>query len=1153
MTSKLAASALLLLALPTAGVLAQSSNATIAGTITDQQQARVPGVQVRALHVPTNREYIGVSGSDGTYVIPALPLGAFKVTATMQGFANFERTGIVLEVGQRLRLDIALTMGQLTETVTVSSTVSRVQTEDSSLGTFVETKRIEELPLNGRYVFNLVRLAAGVHVQSKSSDGFADVDNGALSNLSINGGPIRSNQFVMDGSVNANALMNEINVVPMLDSVAEFRVVTNDMKAEYGQSSGGVINMVTKSGTNEYHGSLYEFVRNDAMDARNAFATQMDTRTGRIKPILRYNQFGGTVGGPILLPKLYNGRNRTFFFFGYEQWRYITSSINQTTVPTATERTGDFSNTRNGLGALIPIYDPDTTRANPAGGWLRDPLAGNVVPRSRQDSLALKVLEYMPAANVTPTNQYSNSLNFLSLQSYPTRQGVTDVKIDHRFSGADSVFGRYTGSRNTKNARVWGLGVADTGARDDQRDNHNWTIGETHIFSPTTLNEFRAGVARQWLLFTQPSFDQNWPSKLGFPSIFPQDCFPGVSVEGFLSLGAASGFAAGWRPQHVVQLTDSVTMIRGAHTIKIGTDQRWARGNWGNRLNPSGLFSFTSSLTGNPQTPAGTGFGLATYLLGAVSGGSQSVRPLWSFQSWSNGSYVQDDWKVTRKLTLNLGLRYDLPSGVVERWNRSSSFAPYVINSETKMAGALLYAGVTKDRHFAAANKHNFGPRFGFAWDPSGNGKTAVRGGYAVVFSPIEPGDSDHGNPNSLGFSTDTPFTVVGGGPYAAFQFSKGPSYALNQPLGAAGGPSAFRGQSVRYQPYNQASPYLQQWNFTLQRQFPGHVLATAAYAGSHGVHLFGGNYNLNQLDPQYWSLGLSLQNLVANPFYGQITSGSLSGATVARSQLLLPYPDYLSVNTAGLREANSTYHSFQLTVERSFANGFTAHLVYTNSKLITDSYSANIGSTDPGEFRIGRFNRSLDRSIDQTDIPQRLVVSSVYELPFGQGKLLANSRNRVVNGVLGGWQLNVIANMQSGDALAVRGASNFTGINWPDMISDPTLTGSSRTVQRWFNTDAFRNPANWTIGNVGRYLPGTRGPGLVGIDSSMFKSFRVKETIRMEFRAEAFNVVNRVNLGNPGTTFTPNSAGVNTNANFGRITSSLSARMIQLGLRLAF
>ncbi|HWQ53214.1 MAG TPA: TonB-dependent receptor [Bryobacteraceae bacterium] len=1144
--------ALLYLSLCAVGALAQSANGTIAGTITDAQQARVPAVRVTALHVPTNRVYTGVSGGDGTYVIPALPVGAFKVTAAIQGFATFERTGIVLEVGQRLRLDIVLTMGQVAETITVSGTVSRVQTEDSSLGTLVETKRIEELPLNGRYVFNLVRLAAGVHVQSKATDGFADTDNGALSNLSINGGPIRSNQFVMDGAVNGNALMNEINVVPMLDSVAEFKVVTNDMRAEFGQSSGGVINMVTKSGTNEFHGTLYEFVRNDSMDARNAFATQADSRTGRIKPILRYNQYGGTLGGPVEIPKVYSGRNRTFFFFGYEQWRHVTSNINQSTVPTPAQRTGDFTSTFDGLGRLIPIYDPATTRPNPAGGWMRDLMPGNVVPRSRQDTLSLKVLEYLPLPNAVPNNPYTNSLNYLSLQSYPTVQGVTDLKIDQRFSASDSMFGRYTGSRNTKNNRVWGLGDADTGARDDQRDNHNWTVGETHIFSPNTLNEFRVGLARQWLLFNQPSFGKDWPAKLGFPSIFPQDCFPGVSIEGALSIGAASGTSAGWRPQHVVQVTDSVTMIRGAHTIKLGTDQRWNRGNWGNRLNPSGLFSFSSSMTGNPQAPAGTGYGLATYLLGAVTGGSQSVRPFWAFHSWSNGSYIQDDWKITRRLTLNLGLRYDLPSGVVERWNQSSSFAPFEMNPETNMPGALLYAGVTKDRHFAQANKTNFGPRFGFAWDPFGDGKTAVRGGYAVIFSPIEPGDSDHGNPNSLGFSTDTPF-VATGGPFPAFQFSVGPSYPLNKALGAAGGPSAFRGQNVRYQPYKQSSPYLQQWNFTLQRQFPGHWLVTAAYAGSRGVHLFGGNYNLNQLDPKYWELGLSLQNQVPNPFYGQIRSGALSGATIARSQTLVPYPDYLAVSTAGVRGASSSYHSFQFTAERSFANGLTAHVAYTNGKLITDSYSANIGSQDTGDFRIGRFNRQLDRSVDETDVAQHLIISALYELPVGRNKRFLNIANPIANGVIGGWQVNVLANLQSGDALAVRGASNFTGINWPDMVGDPTLPESDRNAVRWFNTDAFRNPANWTIGNVGRLLPSTRGPGMTNIDLSLFKNFKVTEKARLEFRGEAFNVVNTVNLGNPGLTFTPNAAGVNTNPNFGRINSSLAARRIQLGLRLAF
>jgi Carboxypeptidase regulatory-like domain len=1143
----------LLLLFATVEMVAQSPRGTLTGTIADAQGARMPGVEVIAKHVGTNQNFKAITSEDGTYAIPSLPVGKFEVTAALTGFSTFKRTDVVLEVGQRLRLDIMMNIGAVTETMTVSGDVSRVQTEDSSLGSIVERERIEQLPLNGRHVFNLVKLVAGVQPRLKDRDGFAEVDNQGFSQISFNGGPTYSNQFFVDGAMNTVPVHNEISVVPMVDAIEEFKVNTNALAAEYGQTSGGVINVATKGGTNEFHGSLYEFFRNDALDARNAFATQRDPRTGKIKPVLRYNQYGGTAGGPIRLPGLYNGKDKSFFFVGYERWNHRQSNINRATVPTAAERRGDFSNTRNAQGQVIPIYDPMTTRANPNGsGFIRDVFQGNVIPRERLDALSLRVMEYLPLPNATPDNALTNVNNYLSLEPFPTDQATLSMRVDHRFSDKDSLFGRYSRNRNTRKNRSWGMGPADTDARDDQRDNHNVLISASHIFSPTMINELRAGATRQYLVFQHPSFDQDFPSQLGFPSIFPQDAFPAVQIEGMLFFGSGrGGFAAGHRRQHTVQVADSLTIVKGKHTLKVGTDQRWVRLNFVNRLNPSGNFGFNSGLTNDPQRTAGTGFGMATFLLGEVSTGSQSVRPFFSFHTWSNGSYIQDDFKVTRRLTLNMGLRYDVSSGPVERWDRSSNFDPFVANPQTNTPGALLYAGVTKDRHFTLPPKENFGPRFGFAYDLTGDGKTSLRAGYGLIYSMLESGDTAGDTSNSLGFSVDTPFVSPISGPFKAFQFSQGPT-SLLVPLGVAGGPSAFRGQNVRYQALKASTPYVQQWNLTLQRELPGKWVVSGTYAGNRGVHLFGSNYNINQMDPKYFDLGLALQDQVTNPYFGQIASGGLSGPTVARSQLLRPFPDYLNITTLADHGAASTYHSFQLTAERRLSHGLTAMISYTNSKLINDSRSENSGGGAPGDFRVGNLNRRLDRSINEDDIPQRLVVSAVYELPFGkQQKFLANGG--VLSHIVGGWQVNGIGTFQSGDPLVVRGANNFTGINWPNVIGDPTLPESERTVTRWFNTDMFRNPANFTIGNVGRVLPNTRGPGLSMVDFSVFRNISFSEQTKLEFRGEFFNLLNQVNYGNPNVTFSPNPQGTNTNANFGRITTALPARRIQLGIRLTF
>lgn len=683
--------------------LCQSQLATITGTVADGQGAAIPGVEVAALHVDTNVVYKARSSGEGVYAIPSLPVGRFELSATASGFKSFRRTGIVLEVSQRLRLDLTLEIGALSESVTVVGEVPRVQTEDSSLGTVIEQQRIENLPLNGRHVFNLVKLVGGVQPRFNGTDGFGEVSNQNFSQFRFNGGPVYGAKVLMDGGVNNAAIHGEIAVVPMADAVEEFRVETNSLKAEFGQTSGGVINVVTKSGTNELHGTLYEFFRNDALDARNAFAVQPDS-LGRLKPILRYNQFGGTAGGPVMIPRIYDGRNRTFFFGGYEQWRLRSATLRRGTVATPLERSGDFSNTRDASGRLIPIYDPATTVPNPNGsGFVRQLFPGNVVPRDRMDPLSLRVLAFHPLPNATPDNASTNLNNFVSVPSTSTDQGVTNIRIDHRFSDRDTVFGRYSGTRNTLANPGFGLGPADNTARTDQRDNHTVVVAETHVFTPTLLNELKVSASRHNLDFSHPGFDGDWPSKLGYPSIIPQDAFPAVNIGGLLSMGGGT-FAGGTRATLITQVADTVTWIKDRHNFKAGIDHSWYQQNWANRRAPSGSFGFAANQTGNPLSPAGTGVGLATFLLGEVTGGLQAFNPFFSFHNWSSAVFFQDDWKVSRRLTLNLGLRYDFNSAPRERHNRYSNFEPYTANPETGLNGALTYAGVTRGERFVNRN-----------------------------------------------------------------------------------------------------------------------------------------------------------------------------------------------------------------------------------------------------------------------------------------------------------------------------------------------------------------------------------------------------------------------------------------------------------------
>ena len=1136
-------------------VLAQSPQGTIAGSVTDGQGSAVPGAEVVARNLGTNLAFRTTSGQDGGYVLPILPIGDYEVSATFTGFKTFLRSGIRLEVSQRLRLDIALELGQVSEIVEVRAEIPRVQTEDSSLGAVVESKRIAELPLNGRHVFNLVKIVPGVQPRNNATDGFAEISNQSFSQIRINGGPAYGNQFFLDGGVNSAPVHNEIAVVPMADAVEEFKVETNSLKAEYGQSSGGVVNVVTKSGTNELHGSLYEFLRNDSLDARNAFSTQPDPRTGRLKQVLRYNQYGGTAGGPVFIPKFYDGRNRTFWFFGYEQWRWRASgSPRLGTVATDEQRNGNFSNTLDGQGRLISIYDPATTTPRPGGGFNRTIFANNMIPNGRFDPLAVRVLGFMPTPNATPTNAFTNANNFVSLVPSSSDQGVTNMRFDHRFTENDSMFFRYSVTRNTRMDQGWGLGPADPNARNDQRDNHSAVANYTKVLTPTTLNDLRVAVSRQWLPFEHPSFDQGWPAQLGYPNIIPQDQFPPVTIAGLLGIGSAS-FSAGLRAQQFVQIVDSMTFIRGAHTFKTGFDMRWYRLSFINRFRPSGYFDFSSSMTNNPAAPAGTGFGLASYLLGEVTGGGHGYRPFFQFRALPLGVYFQDDWKIARNFTLNLGVRYDISFGPTEMHDRHSNFDPFIANPENGYLGVMTYKGVDGEpRTFVNLDKNNIGPRIGFAWNPGGTGKTAIRGGYGLMYTISEIGHTQGDNTNAFGFSVDTPFASSQPGIVSAFQFQNGPT-SLLQPLGSAGGPSAFRGFGVRYQDRQAPTPYLQQWNFTIQQALVGGWVGSAVYAGSRGTHLFGGNYDLNQLDPAFWSEGLALQSTVPNPFRGQIDSGPLSGATVQRQQLLRPFPDYQTVQTFAAPNASSVFHSFQAMLEKRFSGGLSTLISFTSGKLITDALSVGGGGNATGleGFRMGRFNRALDRRVDQDDVSKRLVVSSVYELPFGKGRTFLTDAPTALDLILGGWQVNGIGTFQTGRPLVVRGANNFTGINFPDLVSDPTLPSDQRSADGWFDTNAFRNPANFVLGNAPFTLPSTRGPGLTDISFSLFKTFSFMERFRLETRWEMFNALNTVNLNNPNTSFSPNPQGVNTNANFGKIFSALDARRMQVGLRLTF
>jgi len=1136
---------LLVMMLAAAPLMAQQGRGTISGTVTDATGATVPGATIVITNTATNAAFSTTTNELGYYTAPALPVGPYTVTAEKPGFKRAVRSGLTLQVDQRMAVDFRLEVGATAESIEVVGQAPLVDTGSATVGKVVENRRINDLPLNGRNVLALVLLTPGVKSQGgPTNSGFADRGI-QLSAVSINGGPSALNSLVVDGGNNNNAYLADLNVNPTVDAIQEFKVQSNVMSAEFGFTAGGVINMVTKSGTNEFHGTAYEFFRNDKLDARRAFTDS--------KEPFRYNQYGGSLGGPLWFPKLYNGKDRSFFFFNYEEWQYSRYRSNFLSVPTEAMRRGDFSLLADANGRPIPIYDPATTRANPAGaGFIRDPFVGNVIPPARFDSVSVNMLPFYPTPNRAPTNPYTQSNNWLGQVSEKRDMQQWTAKGDHRFGNRNSLQVRYSYYKHF-NDNGYFSAYPDPNMRNrlDNYENRNGIITDTHTFSPTMLNEFRLSIARQYFPFQAYSWGRNWISKLGLPPSIPDYTLPRVSIGGLPDPGA---FSVGLRGNLTWQFFDMVTWIRRGHSVKAGIDHRIQRANNFQREVPSGSFSFPGGLTGNPQSPAGTGSGFAQFLLGAVSSATFTAYAGESQHAFSTSLFIQDDWKAMRRLNLNLGLRWDYQQWPRERHNGLSNFDPFSTNPENGFLGRMKYAGIDYGRSPWEPVYTAFSPRIGFAYDLTGNARTVLRGGYSIFYPTTFYRDFFG---STAGFAnTSTAYTPPGGNTnLPAFQFKNGLPYPYTQPLGAKLGPSAFLGQSVNWdQPSDNKIPMSQQWSLSLQRQFPGQWVVEAAYSANKANHLVAGGYNYNQLDLEYLSLGLALQNQVPNPYAGKVP-GSLGGATISRQQSLLLYPYYTSINVRNPHLGASIYHAFLLSVEKRLSQGVAVLASYTNAKLISDSVVTpiNFGAVEQVGvvgYQNGKFNRRAERSLDPTDVSQRFVISGVFELPFGQGKKW-NAGSRAANKVIGGWQLNVIGTMQTGIPVRVTGASNF-------LASYPNSTGKSakldkRTAEQWFDTRQFVNPPNFTYGNLGRVLPDVRNPATINFDVSVVKDSMLTERVKLQFRFEMFNFANHTNLGLVNGGFSPGPDGFNRSATFGTITSARDPRILQFGLKLVF
>jgi len=1148
---------LLLLLLPAMFVAAQTPTGQFTGQVNDPSGSSIAGAKITTTNVATGVSRDTVSNETGNYTVPLLPPGSYRIEVQKDGFRPIAETGYTLNVDQIVRADFSMKLGSSVETVQVAAETPMLDTETAAMGAVIDNQKVSNLPLNQRNVFRLALLAPGV----VAAPGFGDQFNTA-SGFRINGGRANQNEIMIDGVSNSMSAANPILVVaifPSPDALQEFKVQTNVYAAEYGRTAGGIVNMAMKSGTNRFHGSAYEFLRNSLLDSNNFFANRSGTPLASFKR----NQFGGTVGGPIK-------KDKAFFFVSYEGLRLRAASNATRTVPTDLQRTGNFSGTSALVGGSclpVQVYDPVSTVPNPSGsGFIRSQFPGNAVPVSRLDPVGTRIATYYPRPN-TPGAACTRANNF-----FVSRATVSDInQVDGRGDWAPTEKDRAFLSlswrkREDVNPNLYGNAAeTNAGIFGDDYPAGAARLDYTRIQTPSLIFDFRAGASRLERHFNQQPDGFNLTT-LGFPTSLAQQVqgpqgFPQISVTGYGAMG--NGVSNTDQTQTLYSFNASGTWIKGKHSVKFGIDARVNQAFEYSTFSNTGTFTFTQGFTQGPDPNApraDRGNGLASLLLGTGSGFAQIVPPILTSSPYY-GVYIQDTYKITSKLTLNLGLRYDLEQGRTERHNQLSYFdfhapSPLAarIPSLPNLQGGLQFVGGQNGNRQFNTDANNFGPRFGFAYSPKSD--TVVRGGYGLFYVPfvgVAAGTASGIN----GFLSTTTWvnSVNGLNPlnYLSNPFPTG----LTEPTGSSLGLLTSVGQTLgatRDGAIDRGSKvgYSQQWSFSIQQQLPGSMSIEAAYVGSKGTHLMDNGWQLNQLNPMYLSLGTALQQTVANPFAGVIASGQLSLPTVTRQQLLLPYPQYLGLYDYRPAAASSIYHSFQLSLQKRFSSGSSLLISYTGGKLIDDSTGTNIGSGGTAPEHLNAYDRSLDRAVSSQDVSRNLVASFVYAIPFGRGKRFGAHLPAVVDKVFANWEVNGIVTYSTGIPLTLS-APNNTNANSstqrPNILRDAALPGDRATparLQQWFDTTAFAQPAAFTFGNAPRTLPDVRSDSLKNVDFSLFKEFPFLEHNTVQLRAESFNGFNTPQFGVPGTVLGASDFGVvNTQAN--------NPRQIQFGLRVIF
>jgi hypothetical protein len=1159
---------LFLAALIVPAAFAQQYRATLTGTVTDPSGAKVPNVKVEVKSVGTGVTTTAITNENGTYETPFLQPGTYEITASSGGFKTQIRNNVELRVGDRLQNDFVMQVGGVSEQITVTSGVQQIETTTADLSQVIGAKSTSQLPLLGRNPFQLITVASGVqHTPALASRSDRPFDNGGMDSYNINGSRTFTNEFLLDGTPDNSSegvgTPNNLTLAPPPDATSEFRVQTSTYDAQYGRTGGGTVNVGLKSGTNSFHGNIYDYWRNTVLNA-NTFDGNL---SGQGKVAFHWNQPGVEVDGPVVIPKLYNGRNRTFFMYNWEDVRDGVPFPQTYTVATSDERAGKFSGLLSAGGQPVTVYDPLTSCGSGAAGapacapgqalYDRTPFAGNVIPASRIDPVAAKVLSYIPLPNVIGNGFGQNNFS-AATNSRSDKYDIHTFRLDHNISDKNKFFVDVLRSNRHELNGLQGYTGAASPSYTHWRTNTAIAADLTTIFSPTTVLDSRVGFNRHDFAIQRHAagFD---PTQLGFPASFAGQLdalyFPQFNIDSYSSFGyTGSQFTY----TNTYSWSETLSKIFGSHSLKAGINFRVIQNNDANPTSSAGSFSFSRAFTQqNPQQAnALSGDAFASFLLGTPSGGSVPINAALAFQNRYYAVFIQDDWRVNDRLTINIGGRWDYETPQTERYNRQnagfdiSALSPLQVPNFRTLYGGLTFTNSSQRFPFQQ-DFNNFQPRVGIAYRFTRS--TVFRAGYGISYLPT----FDIGYNNGYNISTALVSSTNGGLTPAGSLSNPYPGGVL-RPAGSQLGLSTLLGQGFQFSSPNRVVPFVQQFSAQLQQQLPWQTLFGVGYAGSRTKELQIAAA-VNEIPASALALGNGLLTPVANPFQNQLPGSSINGATVPTQQLLRPFPQFQGLTQSNYPGGYSSYDSMQVSLDKRFSHGLNFVVSYTYSRAM--EATSYLNPQDP-----------LDkpaRTLSGFDAPHRLSIAGGYALPFFNGTGWKNA-------FFGGWQINSITYIQSGLPVAAptTGGGVVPGSNSTSSTSysrgavstgiSPVISGVT-TLSKQFNTctitltgarqncDSATQPAAWRIqspyelSTLSSYLPGIHSHRPPQVNMSLFKTFNLTEALHLQFRAEAFNLTNTPWFDVPNTA-------VNS-PQFGQVTKlqTNDSRSLQLALRLSF